>query len=67
MRAETFEFPDAVGKWILGKGLPYAIVEDLEAVPRDARVDMITVREFGRSAVVKNTRPAPCDRGLTPK
>jgi hypothetical protein len=59
MRAETFEFPDTVGKWILGKGLPYGIVEDLEAIPRDARVDMITVREFGRSAVVKNTRPAP--------
>ena len=59
MRAETFDFPDSVGKWIRGKGLPYAIVEDLEAIPRDARVDMIPVREFGRSAVVKNTRPAP--------
>jgi hypothetical protein len=70
MRAETFEFPDTVGKWIQGKGLPYAIVEDLGAIPNDARVDMIPVREFGRSAVVKNTRPAPaaaCDRGLTPK
>jgi hypothetical protein len=70
MRAETFEFPDTVGKWILGKGLPYAIVEDLGAIPNDARVDMIPVHEFGRSAVVKNTRPAPaadCNRGLTPK
>ena len=60
MRAETFEFPDTVGKWIQGKGLPYGIVEDVDAIPRDARVDMITVREFGRSAVVKNTRAAPC-------
>jgi hypothetical protein len=67
MRAETFEFPDTVGKWIQGKGLPYGIVEDVDAIPRDARVDMITVREFGRSAVVKNTRPAPCAWGLTPK
>ena len=60
MRAETFDFPDSVGKWIQGRGLPYAIVEDLDAIPRDARVDMIPVREFGRAALVKNTRPAPC-------
>jgi hypothetical protein len=59
MRAETFEFPDTVAKWIHAKGLPYAIVEDFAEVPRDARIDMIPVREFGRSAVVKNTRPAP--------
>jgi hypothetical protein len=57
MRAETFEFPDAVGKWIQGKGLPYAIVEDLAAIPRDARVDMIPLREFGAAALVKNARP----------
>jgi hypothetical protein len=68
MRAETFDFPDSVGKWIQGKGLPYAIVEDLAAIPRDARVDMIPVRQFGPAALVKNTRPAPCSpRGLTPK
>jgi hypothetical protein len=57
MRAETFEFRDVVGKWIEGKGLPYAIVEDLAAVPRDARVDMIPLRQFGAAAVVKNARP----------
>lgn len=59
MRAETFEFPDTVGKWIQGKGLPYGIVEDFAEIPHDARVDMVPVREFGRSAIVKNTRPAP--------
>src|SRR4029453_4675447 len=57
MRVETFDFPDVVGKWIQGKGLPYAIVENLAAVPRDAREDMIPIREFGRAALVKNTRP----------
>ena len=57
IRAETFEFPDAVGKWIQGKGLPYAIVEDLAAIPRDARVDMIPLREFGAAALVRNARP----------
>jgi hypothetical protein len=57
MRAETFEMNDTVGKWIEGRGLPYAIVEDLAAVPRDARSDMITLQTFGPAAVVKNARP----------
>jgi hypothetical protein len=57
MREESFEFRDSVGKWIQGRGLPYAIVEDLAAVPRDARVDMIPLRRFGLAAVVRNTRP----------
>jgi hypothetical protein len=56
MRGETFDMPDVVGKWIQGKGLPYAIVENLEAVPRDARVDMLTLRAFPPAAVVKNVR-----------
>ena len=62
MRAETFEFSDTVGKWIQGKGLPYAIVEDLAAIPRDARGDMLPVREFGPTAVVKNARPGAACR-----
>ena len=57
MRTESFEFRDSVGKWIQGRGLPYAIVEDLAAVPRDARVDMIPLRRFGPAAVVRNARP----------
>jgi hypothetical protein len=57
MRAESFEFHDSVSKWIQGRGLPYAIVEDFAAVPRDARVDMIPLRRFGLAAVVRNTRP----------
>lgn len=59
MRDETFDFPDAVGKWILRNGLPYGIVEDLTAIPREARADMMVLREFGPAAVVKNSRPAP--------
>ena len=37
-----------------GPGLPYAIVEDVAAVPRDARVDMLTLRPVPPAAVVKN-------------
>ena len=57
MRAETFDFPDVVGKWIQGKGLPYAIVENLDTIPRDARADMLTLASFPPAAVVKNVRP----------
>jgi hypothetical protein len=60
MREEPFEFRDSVGKWIEGRGLPYAFVEDLDLVPRDARVDMAVVRRFGHAAIVRNVRPAPC-------
>jgi hypothetical protein len=60
MRTETFEFRDSVGKWIEGRGLPYAFVEDLDLVPKDARVDMAAVQRFGRAALVRNLRPAPC-------
>jgi len=56
MRAETFDFPDVVGKWIEGKGLPYAIVENLDAIPRDARADMLPLESFPPAAVVKNLR-----------
>ena len=66
MRAETFDFPDVVGKWIEGKGLPYAIVEDLPPIPREPRVDMRSLATFGPTAVVENTRPANARRGLTP-
>ena len=57
MRVETFDFPDVVGKWIDGKGLPYAIVEDLDTIPRDARADMLPLESFPPAAVVKNVRP----------
>jgi hypothetical protein len=60
MRHETFEFRDSVGKWIEGHGLPYAFVDDFDLVPRDARADMAAVQRFGRAAIVRNLRPAPC-------
>src|SRR5262249_174250 len=59
-RTETFEFRDSVGKWIEGHGLPYGFVEDLDLMPKDARVDMTAVQRFGRAAIVRNLRPAPC-------
>jgi hypothetical protein len=60
MSHESFERADAIAKWIEGRGLPYAIVEDLASVPRDARVDMVPVYRSGAFALVSNRRPAAC-------
>lgn len=59
MDEETFDFRETVGRWIEGRGLPYAIVEDLSSIPRELRPKMETLQPFGSGAVVKN-------RGQTP-
>jgi hypothetical protein len=60
MSHETFEFRDAAAKWIEGRGLPYAIVEDLPSIPHDVRVDMEPLIVRGSFAVVRNRRGTPC-------
>jgi hypothetical protein len=60
MSHETFELRDAAATWIEGRGLPFAIVEDLPSIPRDVRVDMVPVYQSGRFALVRNLRPAAC-------
>jgi hypothetical protein len=60
MRAETFDFPDVAAKWIEGRGLPYAIVEDMTAIPHEIRPDMVTLYQNGSFVVVRNLRPAAC-------
>jgi hypothetical protein len=53
MRDETFEFRDTVGKWIEGRGLPYAIVDDLSSIPREVRPWMDVLYRDGAAAVVR--------------
>ena len=62
-RAESFEFRDTVAKWIEHRGLAYAIVEDLSAVPHEVREEMALLRQFGAAAVVRARRPVGCDDG----
>ena len=50
---DTFEPKKALVRWILPGGLPYAITDDLDALPRDIRTNVDVVSEFGRAAVVK--------------
>jgi hypothetical protein len=70
MRTETFEYRAAVSRWILPGGLPYGIVENVAAVPVDARHNMTVLHRSGRAAVVRRAdglgvctdRTLPIDR-----
>jgi len=55
---DTFEPQKALVRWILPGSLPYAITDDLEALPRDVRGNVDVVERFGRAAVVRRRGPA---------
>jgi hypothetical protein len=57
---ETFEPKKALVRWILPDGLPYAVTDDFEALPRDIRDNVDVVARFGRAAVVKRRGAARC-------
>ena len=59
MRAETFEFRDIVARWIEGRGLPYAVVEDLAAIPRELRPELTVLASFPPVSVITH-QPASC-------
>jgi len=59
MREETFEFQDVGAKWIEGRGMPYAIVEDVASLPNELRPDLDVLARFGPTAVIRR-------QGLTP-
>ncbi len=60
MREETFDFPDVAAKWIEGRGLPYAIVEDMTAIPHEIRPDMEALHQNGPFVLVRNRRGVAC-------
>jgi hypothetical protein len=60
LASETFEPQKAVVRWILPGGLPYAIVSDLESLPRDIRTTVDTLARFGRAAVIKRRGESSC-------
>jgi hypothetical protein len=58
---DTFEPKKALVRWILPGGLPYAVADDLDALPRDIRSNVDIVAQFGRAAVVRRRgTPGPC-------
>jgi hypothetical protein len=58
---DTFEPRHAIVRWIVPGGLPYAIADDLEALPRDVRTNVDVLARFGPAAVVKRRGPAVCN------
>jgi hypothetical protein len=58
---DTFDPRKAVIRWIYPDGLPFAIVENVSALPRDVRDNLDILTRFDRSAVVKRRGPSSCD------
>jgi hypothetical protein len=59
---DTYEPSKAIERWILPVGLPYAIAEDLSALPKDIRDSVDSVARFGPTAVIRRRGPAACAR-----
>jgi hypothetical protein len=59
----TFDPKHALIRWIQPAGLPFAITDDLEALPKDIRTDVDIVRRFGPAAVVARRGRSTCDEG----
>jgi hypothetical protein len=57
---DTYELPPALVRWIEPGGLPYAIVEDYSALPKDIRDNVDVAARFGRTAVVKRRGAVSC-------
>jgi hypothetical protein len=57
---DTYELPPALIRWIEPGGLPYAIVEDFSALPKDIRDNVDVAARFGRTAVVKRRGAVSC-------
>jgi hypothetical protein len=56
----TYEPQKAVERWILPGGLPYAIVERFDALPKDIRENVDVLARFGAAAVVKRRGAVRC-------
>ena len=60
MDKDTFEPDKAIVRWILPNGLPYAIADHFEALPRDIREHVDVLARFGPAAVVQRRGQSNC-------
>jgi hypothetical protein len=58
---DTFEPTKAIVRWILPNGLPYAITDDFDALPRDIRTNVDVLARFGPAAVVLRRGTSSCE------
>jgi hypothetical protein len=57
---DTFEPKEALVRWILPGGLPYAIAGNVDELPRDIRANVDVLARFGPAAVVKRRGASTC-------
>jgi hypothetical protein len=57
---DTFVARKGLGRWILPNGLPFAITDDFNGLPRDIRTSVDVLERFGPAAVVKRRGPSSC-------
>lgn len=62
LNSDTFEPKQALIRWVLPGGLPYAIVGALHDLPNDIRTNVDVLARFGEAAVVKRRGAASCGR-----
>jgi len=57
---DTFAPKKALNRWILPNGLPFAVADDFDALPRDIRTNVDVLERFGPAAVVKRRGSSTC-------
>jgi len=60
LASDTFEPQKALVRWILPGGLPYAIADDVSALPKDISTNVDVLARFGSAAVVKRHGESSC-------
>jgi hypothetical protein len=58
---DTFIANKGLVRWILPNGLPLAVTDDFEALPRDIRVNVDVLARFGPAAVVRRRGESRCE------
>jgi hypothetical protein len=58
--AATFDPKAALIRWIQPAGLPFAITDNFDALPKDIRSSVDVVQRFGAAAVVKRRGTLIC-------
>ena len=57
---DTFIAHKGLVRWILPNGLPLAVTDDFDALPRDIRMNVDVLARFGRAAVIKRRGASRC-------
>jgi len=56
----TFDPKQALIRWIQPAGLPFAITDDFDALPKDIRTSVDVVQRFGPAGVIKRRGSSTC-------